>query len=59
MPGLNWRKIKKKLSNTLRLNFRYIKIIGFLHPRYHPKKLEDILKNLQKISTSVLMELYD
>ena len=27
-----------KLSNTLRLNFCHLKIIRFLHPRYHPKK---------------------
>ena len=29
------RKIKQKLSNTLRLNFCYLKFIRFLHPRYH------------------------
>ena len=52
-------KFKQKLSNTLRLNFRYLKIIRFLHPCYHPKIIGDILKNVQKISASVLMTLYD
>ena len=37
------KKIKQKLSNTLRLNFLYLKIIRFLHPRYQPKIIEDIL----------------
>ena len=37
-----------KLSNTLRLNFRYVKIIRFLHPRYNPRILRDTLKNVQK-----------
>ena len=36
------------LSNTLRLNFCYLKIIQILHPRYHPKKMGHILKNKQK-----------
>ena len=35
--GWNWQKIKQMLSNTLRLNFCYLKIIHILHPRYHPK----------------------
>ena len=30
------KKIKQMLSNTLRLNFFYLKIIVILHPRYHP-----------------------
>ena len=30
------------------LNFCKLKIIRFLHPRYHPKKIGDILKNVQK-----------
>ena len=42
----------KKLSNTLRLNFCYLKIIRFLHTRYHPEIIGDILKNVQKTSTS-------
>ena len=28
-PGWNWKKLKEKLSNTLRLNFNYLKIIRF------------------------------
>ena len=36
------------LSNTLRLNFRYLKIIHVFHPRYHPKITGPILKNKQK-----------
>ena len=53
------KKIKQKLSNTLRLNFRYLKIIHFLHPRYHPKIIGDTLKNVSKTSASVLMGLHD
>ena len=45
--GWNCQKIKQMLSNTLRLNFCYLKITHSLHPRYHPK-LRDILKNKQK-----------
>ena len=30
------------------LNFSYLKIIRFIHPRYHSKIIEDILKNVQK-----------
>ena len=45
VPG---KKIKEKLSNTLTLNFWFLKIIPFLHPRYHPKKTRDILKVYQK-----------
>ena len=36
------------LSNTLRLNFCYLKIIHILHPHYHPKIIGHILKNKQK-----------
>ena len=36
------------LSNTLRLNFCFLKMIQILHPRYHPKKMGHILKNKQK-----------
>ena len=32
----NWQKIKQMLSNTLRLNFYFLKIIRVLHSRYHP-----------------------
>ena len=42
------KKIKQILSNTLRLNFCYLKIIHILHPRYHPKIIGHILKNKQK-----------
>ena len=35
-------------SNTLWLNFCYLKIINILHPRYHPKIIGYILKNKQK-----------
>ena len=43
-----WQKTKYKISNTLRLNFLYLKIIRFLHSCFHPKIKEDILKNVQK-----------
>ena len=36
------------LSNTLRLNFYYLKIIHILRSRYHPKIIAHILKNKQK-----------
>ena len=36
------------LSNTLRLNFYYLKIIQILRPRYHPKIIGHILKSKQK-----------
>ena len=42
------KKIKQKLSNALRLNFSYLKIIRFLYPRYHPKIIGDTLKNVEK-----------
>ena len=51
-PSWNWQKNKQKLSNNLILNFGYLKIICFLHPHYHPEILGDIIKNVQKISTS-------
>ena len=41
-------RVKQILSNTLRLNFWYLKIIRILHPRYHPKIIGHILKNSQK-----------
>ena len=52
------RKYKQKLSNILRLDFLCLKIIRFLHPRYQPKIIEDIPKNVQKANGSALM-LYD
>ena len=39
-----------KLSNTLRVNFCYLKIIHFLHPFYHPTLIWDIAKIVQKTS---------
>ena len=41
-------KIKQKLSNNLRLNFCYLKIIRLFHPRYHSKTIGDILKCTRK-----------
>ena len=52
------QKMKQMLSNTLRLNFCYLKIIHILHARYHRKIIEDILKNVQKKSTSIWIKLY-
>ena len=48
MPGWNWQKIKQKLSNTLRINFRFLTIIHFLHPLSYPKILGEILKKYKK-----------
>ena len=45
---LKWAKIKQKLSNTLRLNFCGLKIVNFLHPRYHTKIAEDLQKMCHK-----------
>ena len=42
---LKLEKIRRKLSNTLRLNFRDLKIFFYHYPRYHPKIMKDILKN--------------
>ena len=36
------------LSKALRLIFCYLKIIHILHPHYHPKIIEHIVKNKQK-----------
>ena len=36
------------LSNTLRLNFSYLKIMLIPLQRYHPKVIEHILKNKRK-----------
>ena len=40
--------MKQKLSNTPMLNICYFKIILCLHPRYHPKIIRNILKNVKK-----------
>ena len=42
------KKIKQKLSDTLWLNIWFLKIIRFLHPRYHPKIVRNILKHAAK-----------
>ena len=40
-PRSNWQKnYAKGKQHPLRLNFRYLKIIRFLHPRYHLKIIE-------------------
>ena len=36
------------------MNFCYLKIIDIFHPCYHPNII-DVLKNVQKLSASVLM----
>ena len=41
-------KNRQVLSNSLRLNFCYLKITHFLHRRYHPTIIGHILKNKQK-----------
>ena len=52
------KKIKQSAGKTLRLNFCYVKNIGFFHPPYNPKLIENILKIVQKTAVSVLM-IYD
>ena len=52
-PGWNWLKIKQMLSNTLRLNFCYLKIIYILHP----KITVHILKNKQKSKCVCIQEI--
>ena len=56
---LKLAKIKQKLSNTLRINFHYLTIICFLHLRYHPEIIGDILITVQMPIASVLMRLYN
>ena len=51
-PGWNWQKIKQMLSNTLRLNFCYLKIIHILHSRYCLKIIGHILKISKRTSLS-------
>ena len=47
------------LSNTLRLNFCYLKIIRFFfHSGYYPKIIRDILKNVQKITSVYMFKQY-
>ena len=45
------------LSNTLRLNFGFLKIIHILHPRYHPKIIEHTLKLSKRASVSCIHEI--
>ena len=45
---LKLAKIKLKLSNTLRVNFFYLKSICYLHPSYHIKVIRHILKKRAK-----------
>ena len=42
------KKIKQMLSNILRQYFCYLKIFHVIHPRYHPKMIAHILKNMEK-----------
>ena len=42
------KKIKLMLSNNLRLNFCYLKIIHILYPPCHSRIMGHILKNKQK-----------
>ena len=48
MSSWNWQKIKQKLSNTVKLNFCFLKFIHFHHASYLPKSAGDNLKNIQK-----------
>ena len=45
---LKLAKINQNLSDTLRLNFCYLKMIFFLNPHYHPKIIGDIQGRLFK-----------
>ena len=58
-PGWNWQKFKQMLTNTLSLNFYYLKIIRILQPCFHPKIIGHILNNKLKTRVSVYMRLYD
>ena len=51
------KKIKQRLSNTLMLNFCYLKIIHILNPCYHPKLTWDILENIAKNNCFCLNEI--
>ena len=55
-PGIG-KKIKQMLSNTLRLNFFYLKIIHILYPHYHPKIIGHILQNKQKSKCACIHEI--
>ena len=45
------------LSDTLRLNFGYLKIIHILHPRYHPKIIGHTLKISKKTCIHEIIQL--
>ena len=51
----NGREISQRLSNSLRLNFRYFKTNSLVRPHYDPEIIKDILNNVQKTIMSVLM----
>ena len=56
MPDRNWQ-IKQLLSNTLRLNLCYLKIIHILDSRYHTIIRGHILKNKQKNKRVCIQEI--
>ena len=45
------------LSDTLRLNFCYLKVIHILYTRYHPKIIGHILKKQAKEQVGLLNEI--
>ena len=49
--------MKEKLSNTLSLNFSYLRGIRFLHPRYHPKVIGHIKNNVHKYKCGCFNEI--
>ena len=53
---LKLAKIKQMLSNTLGLNFRFLKIIHIFHPCYHPEIIGCIL-NKQKSKRVFIQEI--
>ena len=53
------KKNKQTLSNTLRLNFCYLKTFHILHPHYHPKIIGHILKISKRTIVPAFMRLYD
>ena len=57
MPVWNWKKFKWMLSNTLRPNLCYLKIICILHPLYHPKIIGYILKKSKRRVAFVFLRL--
>ena len=49
------KKLSKRSATPWATTFHYLKIIRLFHPRYHPKIIRDIPKNVQKTSDSFLM----